>query len=73
MSNYAELNADFKFFDVGLRNLVGKKLKAKALKNKCKNVWHDCMPVAGVPRDVGLSTHGLRTGSWSYQTGTESY
>ncbi len=31
------------------------------------------MPVAGVPRDVGLSTHCLRTGSWAYQTGTLPY
>jgi hypothetical protein len=53
---------DFKFFDVGLRNHSGKKLKAKALKKVQKRL-EICMPVAGVPRDVGLSTHGLRAGS----------
>ncbi len=45
------------------------KTKKQSLENKYKT-FDICMPVAGVPRYVGLSTHGLCAGTGAYQTGT---
>ncbi len=59
MSNYAEFYAD-----AGLRNCAGKIVKSKSLVRQVQKLLEICMlVVAGVPRDVGLSTHGLRAGS----------
>jgi hypothetical protein len=64
MSKNAEFYADFIFFDCWFRRLRWKKVKSKSLEKSAKTSdYIICMPVAGVPRDVGLSTHGLRAGS----------
>jgi hypothetical protein len=39
------------------------KVKSKSLEKQVLKRLEICMSVAGVPRDVGLSTHCLRTGT----------